>query len=204
MQTDTINAAFMEDLSPKGALEQTFATEIIGAASRLHRCRLLEQHFTTLTDLDPMIDPKTEHHQKSVDRARSQSHLILRRSLAELRTLQTERQIRIQLFPNGVPGEGLGVMDFRKAVHLTTGPAAPMKTEDLKALAKANAEAALAKTAQTAKTAATPVDSFCKPATCTPAVSTKVPRNVPCPCGSGTKYKKCCGGPNPPAQNIAA
>ncbi|HYW15524.1 MAG TPA: UPF0149 family protein [Allosphingosinicella sp.] len=27
-----------------------------------------------------------------------------------------------------------------------------------------------------------------------PAVSTKVGRNEPCPCGSGKKYKKCCGG----------
>ncbi len=26
-----------------------------------------------------------------------------------------------------------------------------------------------------------------------PAVSTKVGRNEPCPCGSGKKYKKCCG-----------
>ncbi len=25
------------------------------------------------------------------------------------------------------------------------------------------------------------------------AVSSKVSRNAPCPCGSGTKYKKCCG-----------
>ncbi|MFT9447432.1 SEC-C metal-binding domain-containing protein [Gluconobacter japonicus] len=26
-----------------------------------------------------------------------------------------------------------------------------------------------------------------------PAMSTKVGRNEPCPCGSGKKYKKCCG-----------
>ena len=26
-----------------------------------------------------------------------------------------------------------------------------------------------------------------------PAVSTKVGRNDPCPCGSGKKHKKCCG-----------
>jgi SEC-C motif-containing protein len=26
-----------------------------------------------------------------------------------------------------------------------------------------------------------------------PAISTKVGRNEPCPCGSGRKYKKCCG-----------
>ncbi len=28
-----------------------------------------------------------------------------------------------------------------------------------------------------------------------PAVSNKIGRNQPCPCGSGKKYKKCCGGP---------
>jgi len=27
-----------------------------------------------------------------------------------------------------------------------------------------------------------------------PASSTKVGRNAPCPCGSGKKYKRCCGG----------
>ncbi len=26
-----------------------------------------------------------------------------------------------------------------------------------------------------------------------PAISTKISRNAPCPCGSGLKYKKCCG-----------
>ncbi|WP_309834660.1 PBPRA1643 family SWIM/SEC-C metal-binding motif protein [Caballeronia sp. LZ065] len=26
-----------------------------------------------------------------------------------------------------------------------------------------------------------------------PMQSTKVERNIPCPCGSGRKYKKCCG-----------
>ena len=33
------------------------------------------------------------------------------------------------------------------------------------------------------------------PTRSTPAISTKVGRNEPCPCGSGKKYKKCCGGP---------
>lgn len=31
------------------------------------------------------------------------------------------------------------------------------------------------------------------PARAEPARSTKVPRNAPCPCGSGKKYKQCCG-----------
>ena len=32
-----------------------------------------------------------------------------------------------------------------------------------------------------------------EPAKQTPAVSDKTPRNAPCPCGSGKKYKHCCG-----------
>jgi hypothetical protein len=43
--------------------------------------------------------------------------------------------------------------------------------------------------------------SFCKPS---PAVSAKIPRNAPCPCRSGRKYKKCCGGPAAQSQDIAA
>jgi len=35
--------------------------------------------------------------------------------------------------------------------------------------------------------------SFCKPAPSPAAVSTKFPRNAPCSCGSGKKYKRCCG-----------
>jgi hypothetical protein len=31
-----------------------------------------------------------------------------------------------------------------------------------------------------------------------PAVSTKIGRNDPCPCSSGKKYKKCCGGAQAP------
>ena len=38
-----------------------------------------------------MMDERTEKQQKSVDRARAQSHLILRRSLAELKKLQKGR-----------------------------------------------------------------------------------------------------------------
>ena len=35
-----------------------------------------------------------------------------------------------------------------------------------------------------------------KKASSTPVKSQKVGRNDPCPCGSGEKYKKCCGAPS--------
>ena len=37
-----------------------------------------------------------------------------------------------------------------------------------------------------------------------PAVSAKVGRNEPCPCGSGVKYKRCCGNPVATTQAAAA
>jgi hypothetical protein len=196
-------ASLTAELAPKGPLEQTFTTEIIGATWRLRRCRILEEDFSLLTDVDPMTDEKTEKQQRSVDRARAQSHLVLRRSIAELRVLQTERQVRIQLFPDGVPGDGLGVMDFRKAVQLTTAPQ-PRTTADLKAMAKADVEAMMAKADKNlagsfckapATAAPSAPTSFCKTVSGVQAVSSKVPRNVPCPCGSGLKYKRCCGNP---------
>jgi vacuolar-type H+-ATPase subunit H len=91
--TDTV-LALMEQLQPEGILEETFATEIMGATWRLRRCRLIEEAFGCIDDLDfdPMIDERTEKQQKTVDRARAQAHLILRRSLAELKKLQAGRQ----------------------------------------------------------------------------------------------------------------
>jgi len=52
-----------------------------------------------------MMDERTEKRQKSVDRARAQSHLILRRSIAELAKLQKERSLcdKARTTPNSVP-----------------------------------------------------------------------------------------------------
>jgi DNA primase large subunit len=89
----------MDELTAQNSVEQTFATEIMGATWRLRRCRLVEEAFGLIEDLnlDPMIHERTEKQQKSVDRARAKSHLILRRSLDELRKLQKVRSIQEQL-----------------------------------------------------------------------------------------------------------
>jgi len=69
----------MDELTPEGILEQTFATEIMGATWRLRRCRLIEEAFGAIDDVDfePMSDERTEKQQRSVDRARAQSHVTL-------------------------------------------------------------------------------------------------------------------------------
>ena len=116
-----------------------------------------------------MIDERTEKHQKSVDRARAQSHLILRRSLDELRKLQKGRTIQEQpTSADGPPKSGLN--SFCNPVGQV--PDLP-STKPMAASAQ-------------------------------PPVTKNIPRNAPCPCRSGAKYKKCCGGPAAQALNKAA
>jgi hypothetical protein len=109
---DALSAALRADLNPEGALEETFAAAIIGASWRLRRCATIEarmagpaygfddlDHASLDAILDPMVaDESTQRLQFSVDRARAQAHNLLRRSLTELRRLQTQRQIRHEIF----------------------------------------------------------------------------------------------------------
>jgi uncharacterized protein YecA (UPF0149 family) len=53
-------------------------------------------------------------------------------------------------------------------------------------------------------TAAPAATSFCNPAATPPPGTKNIPRNAPCPCKSGAKYKKCCGGPAAQAVKQAA
>jgi hypothetical protein len=162
-------------LEPDGIIEQTFAAEIVGATWRLRRCRMVEQSLSQDAALDPMVDDALYKQQKSVDRARAQSHNILRRSLAELRKLQAERAAREQ------------AAEYRKRDD----------RELMESLLEQLAED---------RDADDPVGQisdlpaeipFCKS-------DEPTPRNAPCPCGSGVKYKRCCGQGAPPVLNKAA
>ena len=193
----------MDELTPANSVEQTFATEIMGATWRLRRCRLVEEAFGLIEDLtsDPMIDERTEKQQKSVDRARAQSHLILRRSLDELRKLQKVRTIQEQIADQ---------MPASKPSPEPPPNAGPPNMDALMALAEHQLaqrfrESGLDSFCNPAASAAPPAaGSFCNPASAQPAVSKNIPRNAPCPCRSGAKYKKCCGGPAAQALNRAA
>ena len=185
----------MDELTPENTVEQTFATEIVGATWRLRRCRLVEEAFGLIEDLnfDPMIDERTEKQQKSVDRARAQSHLILRRSLDELRKLQKGRTLQEQI-----------------ADHLPTPKPAPQPPPD-PGPANMDALMALSESQLAQRFRESGLSSFCTPAPIAPASPSSfcekpklTPRNATCPCGSGNKYKRCCGKDAPPVLNQAA
>ena len=142
---------FQKELSPKGPFEQTLAAEIVHAAWRLRRCAAIESNMVDPecdVQLDPMANPATAPIQQSVDRARAQSHRILHRASAELRRLQTEREVHTE----------------RKHA-----PVSPAQTPE---------SPATKRTQSKDEKAATPAS---------------IARSQPCPCGSGTKYKRCCG-----------
>jgi hypothetical protein len=189
----------MDELTPENSVEQTFATEIMGATWRLRRCRLVEEAFSFIDDLDldPMIDERTEKQQKSIDRARAQSHLILRRSLDELRKLQKVRTIQEQLQEQ--------VADQNPTPKSAPQPPPNDGPPNMDAL-MALAEHQLAQRYRESG-----LSSFCNPVSAAPAQPGSfcekpklTPRNAQCPCGSGTKYKRCCGKDAPPVMNTAA
>jgi len=223
----------MDELTPDGTLEETFATEIMGATWRLRRCRLVEEAFGMVDDLDfdPMMDERTEKQQKSVDRARAQSHLILRRSIGELAKLQKARFLCEQSQENAQPAPG----PAPASASTPAGFDALMALAD-KQLAQRYRESGLSSFCNPAPAAPSGDSSFCKttvaqvsdlpssgkadssfckttpsaPATTAPKHSSpgliptepcsqkktsgQTPRNAPCPCGSGVKHKRCCGG----------
>ncbi|HKD04466.1 MAG TPA: SEC-C metal-binding domain-containing protein [Bryobacteraceae bacterium] len=169
----------MSELSPQTPLEHVFATEIMSANWRLRRCRVIEADLSLL--------PESEKTQRSVDRARAQSHAILRRSLAELRKLQTERAIRAHA---NIAAAGLA--ETQKILRaMKSSP----KEEDSSFCNRA--------ATATERPSAEP-GSFCKPTAPTSVRVSKTPRNAPCPCRSGRKYKKCCGNPATQPMKIAA
>jgi len=201
--TQTLES-LLGELSPEGILENTFTSEIMGATWRLRRCRLLESAFDMIED-----ETLLEKQQKSVDRARAQSHSILRKSMTELRKLQTERQIRLQLEidePSGLADtrQILNAMKLNEAISGSDQQEQPEEEHPESAESLQEFEDMLRRELMItdADEAQYPrinppkaPSSFCKPAAPAPAVSRSLPRNKPCPCGSGLKYKKCCGGP---------
>jgi uncharacterized protein YecA (UPF0149 family) len=184
------------DLQPEGILEETFTAEIMSANWRLRRCRLVEADLST-RDLS---DEEFAAEHKSLIRARAQSHSILRRSLAELRKLQSERAVRKELGTQDLPllVDSRQVIQTVRAYHQNLAHNAktvnPADNPDTLLNQFALADLAIGMK--------TPLDSsFCK--TTLRAAGTTA-RNAFCPCGSGAKFKRCCGKDAPPVLNQAA
>ena len=188
---------FQQSLRPEGALEQTLAAEIIHAAWRLRRCAAIESEMEPVGDLqhDPMVDPACAPTQRTVDRARGEAQRQMLRSTAELRRIQTDRQLRVECPGPGFNLRKMGGLASIKDMHST-----------LVAKQKLDGADAMAQIIRATAPPAPPPQSEADTASTkrTQSETRPTPRSAPCPCGSGQKYKRCCG-QNAPAvlQNAA-
>ena len=220
-------------LAPLGPLECNLFHEIRRAIWRLRRCSQIEEGFSTPETNDGSPDPMqldaTAKLQFSIDRARSLSHRLLHKSTAELRKLQTERFFRNEYLGSGKDISHLGLCDVR-AVRKTVqqqelrdideafGNPSPCPSPTPVPSEPSRAPAATP----------SPVGPFCKteapscqntespapqPASPSNGVAPfcnsektppQTPRNAPCPCNSGMKYKRCCGTGAQPVLNRQA
>jgi hypothetical protein len=187
--------SLIAELAPQGIIEETFAAEIVGATWRLRRCRMVEHSLSEGAILDPMVDDTLDKQQKSVDRARAQSHNILRRSLADLRKLQTERTLREQ------------ADEQRKQNELDLMEAMLEDSIDENSFCKPAPQPVDRASACEKKAEPTPRNALS-------AFEDEPARPYPHDCphaetdtrsgASGLKYKRCCGKDAPPVLNEAA
>ena len=179
-------------LVPDGPLEETLVGELVQAAWRLRRCTLLEtaaQDATQAEDLDRM--------QASIDRARATAQRALQRNLNELRRIQTDRQMR-DAAPYGHQAHAeygaASIRDIDNFVHQIVHRY-PQDSFRMSPAARRceNSE-------RTQSTPAPQPDFAERSQSDLPPT----PRNAPCRCGSGEKYKRCCGKNAPPVLSHAA
>ncbi len=179
---------FEQDLAPEGAMETTLAAEIVHAAWRLRRCTEAE------STIEFPSEGKADAH-NSIDRARTQALRHFQRATAELRRIQTERQIRNETVPEDFDASTLGLASCKDM--------APILKSDVR-------RQLLLHKLKDAEMSTAVAEAICAPlpaATQTlPVVaeSAPIPRGAPCPCGSGAKYKRCCGTNAPAVLSPAA
>jgi hypothetical protein len=202
---------FQKELAPEGPFEQTLAAEIVHAAWRLRRCSVVESNMgesnmvqTNIapgeTQLDPMVEPAFAHAQETVDRARAQSHRNLHRATAELRRLQTERQLRVDCLPEDFDTNAIGGLASIKDLEPILALDLRRKLLMHKLEGTDTLEAIMRLTNPPVSPAHTPEPPATKR---TQSEPTQIPRSQPCPCGSGVKYKRCCGINAPAVLNSA-
>ena len=187
---------FQKELSPEGPFEQTLAAEIVHAAWRLRRCSAIESNMVDPAgefQLDPMVDSGCSHAQETVDRARAQSHRNLHRATAELRRLQTERQVRVECLPKDFETNHLGGLAGIKDLEPIL--ALDLRRQLLKHKLEGTdtLEAIMRLTNPPVAPAPPPEPPATKRTQSEPPVPAQIARSQPCPCGSAVKYKRCCG-----------
>jgi PAS domain-containing protein len=160
---DELNATILRELAPIGILEQNLACEIRRAMWRLHRCGEVEAR---LVDVYEHVDPM-EAWDKLVEY--TQKSVDRARSQAHRLLHKATSELR------RLQTERQSARELLR--DLAEGSSAGIA--DWRAIARARI--------MTGTRSAQRTQSH------SPINETNTPRNAECPCGSGVKYKRCCG-----------
>jgi hypothetical protein len=207
-------AGFETDLAPEGAIEQTLSAEIVHAAWRLRRCSIVEAGMMPVVayenadenSADNQRDPLLDKTQQAVDRARAHAHRLFHRAMSELRRLQTERQFRIEFLPADFDTAILGLASYKDiAPALTNDVRRKLLLEKLhRAEDRSAANDLIAQLELPIPAAADPQPEITIQSQSGLEPPVSIGRNSPCSCGSGVKFKRCCGKGAPAVLNLAA
>ena len=170
-------------LRPEGFLELHFAAEIFRDTWRLNIMATVDES----TFSEEFLDIRRKY--------RDRLNTAVRRNIAELRRLQTDRHLNSRWnLKLSAPASARDVLRFEK-----TKPNVPAKLEIRKS-------EPILDTVQTAETRLhNQIEAEERQELAEFATRTKqIPRNAPCPCKSGDKYKRCCGKEAPPVLTQAA
>jgi hypothetical protein len=241
---DQLTAGLWDELRPVGHIEGMLATEIVRCAWRLRRCAISEGYMVGMTQeyqyrrhhlneekrvsqpADPVFHDYSAPAQAAIDRARSQAQSCQRRAMSDLAARQTERFLRAEMLPAGLPSGadpatlGLaGVQQYLAAVATQSD----RQRHAAETQSKANSNQAInqlfqqfqADDAMIAASLgtfrqgrqnqdATPHPQKPESTERTQSATPPLARNAPCTCNSGMKYKRCCGRNAPAVLQTAA
>ena len=213
---DQMEAELRDEIVPDGPLEDFAFQRLLTASWQIEKCRQKEASLRALE-----LTEQNEANLEKVHRYYQRWEGSYNSALRQIRMLQTDRGI--QGYVIGKPVENFSPLaDVSKIEQFARRIAQPVtyQSELRKALATQHAIIILEK--QIKDLGEVPVTY--KEGRPTPAKSTtcetksprqpevglgrrslgEVGRNSPCPCGSGLKFKRCCGVNAPPVLNKAA
>jgi uncharacterized protein YecA (UPF0149 family) len=167
-----LTAELEAELCPVGPMEIRYAAEILRAMWRL------ESYAKVENTLD-------------VDKPRVRAMNTLRHATAELRRLQTERQIRADL-SSGLTGLASTKELVQVARAVSRSKSRTERSNEPSETEIREMEALIEKQLKDEEGSQC-VEHPEKTSDLSPQKFSNVPRNWPCPCKSGQKYKRCCG-----------
>jgi len=191
---DDLLAHYTAELQPEGILELDFFHQLVRASWDMRRASLLESSLVT-DNTDPLSDPARSQEAERYARYYHRAQRLYASSLRRLRELQDLRGARLQL--NEANKENLPPLaDALKSAKRTQYREQAWAVDQLRQIETETAllmkKHHLSSQLQNEPNPETPVLQN------EPNRTTKTPRNAKCPCGSGKKFKRCCGFNAPP------